>query len=208
MCNTTANSRHSWGERRRGDAPHSYGVGDAGLVRNCRNEIVELYRAYIGEIFAYCVRRLASKQLAEDATSAVFLRLVEQYPVLKHKGRKRIRSWLYGTASNVIARFLRDASRCRDIAAELGRRRRSRFADDPEEHGHLDWPILYEAIGRLKRRHQEILVLRYFQGLETSAIAAALGMKHVTVRVQLSRAVKRLRRELEAAFGERPEQAR
>jgi len=183
----------------------SYGVGGERLAPDVRNEVLELYTAHVREVFAYCTRRLGSKQLAEDATSSVFLRLVEQYPALTHKGRERVRRWLYGTASNVIARLRRDASRRGDIAAELARRRRSRLVDTREEHGHLDWPILYEAIGRLKPRHQDILVLRYFQGLETSAIAEALGMKHVTVRVQLSRAVKRLRRELGTPFGERLE---
>ena len=165
--------------------------------------IVGVYENSFREIFSYCAYRLFSKHLAEDATSAVFLRLVEQYPTLRGENKRKIRNWLYGTASNVVARYLRDAKRRRDILTELARERQSRLAAGSDGDGRLDWPVLYEAIGKLKRRQQEILVLRYFQGLQTSAIAEALGMKDVTVRVQLSRAVKRLGLELEIPFGER-----
>jgi len=165
--------------------------------------IVRVYEDSFREIFRYCAYRLFSKHLAEDATSAVFLRLVEQYPTLKGKGRRKIRSWLYGTASNVVARYLRNARRRRDILAELAREREGGPAAGPDGNGRLDWPLLYEAIGKLKRRQQEIIVMRYFQGLQTSAIAEALGMKDVTVRVQLSRAVRKLGSELEMPFGQR-----
>jgi len=166
-------------------------------------EIVEVYGNSFREIYSYCAYRLFSKHLTEDATSAVFLRLVEQYPMLRGESRRKIRSWLYGTASNVVARYLRDDKRRKDILAELARESQSRLAAGPDDDGRLDWPVLYEAIGRLKRKQQEILVLRYFQGLQTSTIADVLGMKDVTVRVQLSRAVKRLGSELEIPFGER-----
>jgi RNA polymerase sigma factor (sigma-70 family) len=178
------------------------GANRSPRVSSKNDEIVELYRSSVREIFGYSVRRLFTKHLAEDATSAVFLRLVEQYSALRHKGRPEIRNWLYGTASNVIAAYLLDAKRQKEIAENLARERQREVAVGREGEDRLDWPVLYEAIGRLKRRQQEVVVLRYFQGLETSAIAEALGMRHVAVRVLLWRAVKRLRQELEKPFGE------
>ena len=154
------------------------------------------------EIYAYCARRLFCRHLAEDAASAVFLRLVEEFPSLKERSRSGIRSWLYGTASNVVASVIRDARCANSILPEVARQKQS-VADNQAQAGSpLDWPTLYKGIYRLKPRYQEVLVLRYFQGLETGAIAEALGLSRVAVRVRLHRAVSKLRRELEASFGE------
>lgn len=171
------------------------------VVATSNDEVVGFYMAFFGEIFAFCVRRLFSKDLAEDATSKVFLRFIERYPSLDDKSKRVVRNWLYGTASNVIAKHFRDAKHRRMILEEVARRDRFRENEALRDENRLDWPVLYGAIGTLKQRHQEILVLRYFQGLETSAIAEVFGMKDVTVRVQLSRAVKKLKRKLGKAFG-------
>ena len=164
-------------------------------------EIEEIYESSFTEIYRYCAYRLFSAELAEDAAAAVFLRLVEKYAALRGRERREVRAWLYGTASNVAARHLRDARRRRRIAAELARER-DRLRARPEDNGRLDWPVLYEAMHGLKRKDQDVIVLRYFQGLQTSEIAEALGVKHTTVRVRLSRAVKKLKDALGPRFGE------
>ncbi len=165
------------------------------------DEIADIYKKNVRRIYGYCAYRLFSGQLAEDATAAVFLRLVEHYPALKAKGERGLRQWLYGTASNVAASYLRDAKRRREIQADLSRQRLESLTHGSDDDGRLDWPLLYKAIGRLKRKHQDVIVLRYFQGMKMAAIAEALGMKHGTVRVILSRATKKLHRELGPLFG-------
>jgi RNA polymerase sigma-70 factor (ECF subfamily) len=178
------------------------GVSHGSTVpREDRDDIAEIYEAFFGALYGYCVYRLFSRDQAEDAASAVFLRLVEEYPRLKGKTRLEIRQWLYGAASNVAASYLRDSRRKVEIHAELIRQGQRGEAPGPGEYGRLDWPVLYQALGRLKRAVQDIVVLRCFQGLETSEIADILGMKHVTVRVQLSRAVRKLRLALGKSFG-------
>jgi len=192
---------YGWKKPSRGEA-----TGGCGRIvtTDLRDEIVGIYRSHFREIFAYCVCRLFAKDLAEDATSAVFLRLVEEYPTLRAKSGPEIRSWLYGTASNVMASYLREARRHREILAEVGRQRKGRLAHGLSPEDKPDWPALYEAMSKLDRRQQDILILRYFQGLETLVIAQVLGMKHVTVRVRLSRAAKKLKRLLETSLGGLP----
>lgn len=166
------------------------------------DEIECLYRTFFKAIFGYCAYRLFGKNLAEDATSSVFLRFAEEYPKLRGRSETDIRNWLYGTASNVVARYIRDAQRQKVALAELARGREGVFAQPFEEGGKLDWPVLYEAIRKLNLRDQEVVTLRYFQGLETSVIAEMTGTRHVAVRVRLSRAVRKLKQELEKPFGE------
>ena len=166
--------------------------------------VLAVYTDHVREIYAFCLRRLSASHLAEEATNEVMARLVQAYSELTQQGKSRqdVRHWLYGTARNVIARFLRDARRRREIGEELARRGRGRPDGRPDDNGRLDWPVLYRAIGKLDSLDQDILVLRYFQGMETLEIAAILGKNHATIRSRLSRATERLRRDLEASFGQ------
>ena len=186
--------------RESGRDPERQGAGHNGIVdSNCRDEIVGLYDAFFKEVFAYCTYRLYSKDLAEDAASTVFTRLVEKYPALRSRGKSRIRSWLYGTASNVVAKYLRDVDRHRRIVADLSRAR-GRWQDKVSDAGDpLDWPSVYEAIASLSDKNQAVIVMRYFLEFGSPTIAEALGMTQVAVRVRLSRAVGALRKRLGAA---------
>jgi RNA polymerase sigma-70 factor (ECF subfamily) len=165
------------------------------VVGNTGNEIVELFHAFFEEVRVYCAYRLFGKDLAEDAVADVFTRLADKWPTLQGRSRADIRKWLYGTASNVAAKYLRDADRQKQIVGELTRQKRQAqggmSADD-----RMDWPTVYQAISRLSPADQSVLTLRFFKDLNSSEIAATLGMTRVGVRVRLHRAIKALHREL------------
>jgi RNA polymerase sigma-70 factor (ECF subfamily) len=170
--------------------------------RDGRDKIVGLHHSFYRKVYAYCASRLFSKDLAEDAVSAVFLRLVEQYQDLRGRNESEIRGWLYSTASNVVASYLRDADRRRRILVDLARAKRDPPGDEVlAVDNQLDWPTVYEAIVRLRPQDQTIVILRYFEGLESPAIAKAIGMTRVGVRVRLYRAIRTLRRRLEVTYG-------
>jgi RNA polymerase sigma-70 factor (ECF subfamily) len=173
-------------------------AGVATALRDASKEIIGLHDEFFQGIYGYCAFRLFSKDIAEDAACAVFLKLVQEYPNLGNKSGPGMRNWLYGTASNVIAGLLRDAKRQKKILADLARSKGVKPSDTTEYR--LDWPALYEAIARLRPQYQDIVALRYFQQLDTAAIAGALGITRVTARVRLMRAVKRLKRELGDRF--------
>lgn len=155
--------------------------------------IEELFRDSFRGIFAYCLRRLLRRQLAEDAVAAVFLHLVDRYETIRDRSDRQIVGWLYGAANNAIAACRRDSNRQQEIAAELSRQKQAAAEDAADPAGRLDWPLLYEAIDALKPKHQEMVTLRYFQGLQTAEIAEIMGMRHSTVRAELTRAAAQLK---------------
>lgn len=164
-------------------------------------EINNIYSCYFRKVYGYCVYRLFLKDFAEDATSAVFLRLIEKYPSLRGKSSLEIRKWLYGTAKNIIAGYYRDSKHRKKIADELIHRVQGGITKNAFQQERLDWPELYTAIGKLKTKYQEIIILRYFQGFEIAELAQLFGEKNSTMRVRLTRAVKKLRKELEKSRG-------
>lgn len=166
------------------------------VERSTQDEILALYEAFFVEVYTYCAHRLFSRDLAEDAAAAVFLRLVEKHGELKERTKASIRNWLYGTASNVVALHVRDSKRRLAITTELSRERSSPGSDGSAASEKLDWPALYEAISRLPQADQDVITMRYFGGLDSIAIAEAMGITRIAARVRLTRAIKRLRREL------------
>jgi RNA polymerase sigma-70 factor, ECF subfamily len=169
--------------------------------RDPKSEIVALYDAFFEKVYRYCAYRLHSKEFAEDATSSVFVRLVECYPAIRKRGDTWIRNWLFGTASNIVTSYQRQALRNKRAAEGLSQERglpRDEIARAEEQ---LDQPKVYDAIQRLSPSQQAVVVLRHMEGLESSAIAKALGMTRIGVRVRLYRAMKALRRELGVTHG-------
>ena len=159
------------------------------------DEILDVYNAFCEGIFSYCLYRLFRKDEAEDAMAEVFLRLVRRYPTLIFESQDHVRRWLYCTAGNVVAEFLRDGARRKRIHDALSLEHDSVCKNVASEDV-VDWPTLYEAVKRLRERDQAIVVMRYFQKLGFVEIARNLDMTEVAVRARLSRAIRTLRRDL------------
>jgi RNA polymerase sigma-70 factor (sigma-E family) len=67
-------------------------------------------------------------------------------------------------------------------------------APGPDPTAHVDArDELWQALGRLPRRQQAVVVLRYFEDLTEAQTADALGVSTGTVKSQASKALARLR---------------
>jgi len=159
--------------------------------------IMDLYEAFYDKIHSYCTYRLFKRELVQDATSAVFTRMIEAFDILKDKSQNEICDWLYGAANTIITNQLRTRKRRLEILQDVARHHEKRQTGNPFLDK-LDWPVLYGAILNLRLEQQNVVVLRYFEDLELDEVGRRLGMKPVTVRVTLSRAIHKLRRELGA----------
>ncbi|MEV5893612.1 RNA polymerase sigma factor [Nonomuraea fuscirosea] len=117
-------------------------------------------------------------------------------------GRGRVRPWLYGFASNVIALHRRAEAR------RLAALQRSAGTDDDREHGHEDRVVTRvdagSAQGRLAAElralpdgDRDVLLLSALGELSHEEVAQALDIPYGTVGSRLSR----VRRKLRAALG-------
>jgi len=148
---------------------------EAELIRAAKASLPEawqeIYRRYYNKMYAYVYCRLNDRASAEDLASQVFLEAFRSIRSFTYRGVP-LASWLYRIAHNLSTDFLR-------------RRRRIAFqplseatANNPGPHD--DWEAvdnraaLAAAFPRLTLQQQQVVVLRFVEGLPLAAVAAAL----------------------------------
>ncbi len=156
-----------------------------------------LYELYYGRIFRFCLCRLFARQAAEDATSEVFLQVARKIRGFDGQSEEKFRNWLYAIATKLTSGQIRKTLRRRELLAAACEQKILGQENCEGKSFEIDWPILYQAIAELKPRQQEVVSLRFFEGLTHKEIAAILGMRVVSVRVTLSRALGKLRKALQ-----------
>jgi RNA polymerase sigma factor (sigma-70 family) len=148
-------------------------------------------------VFSVCQRIVRQHDDAHDAFQATFLVLARRARSIH--GRGTVAAWLFGIARRIAARARVDTSRRRRLEKLHAERR---IHDDvatktQAEEAEPDYSPLIAAIDRLPERYRMPVVLYYFEGLNTEAVARRLGCPRGTVLSRLARARERLRRRLE-----------
>ena len=163
----------------------------------------ELYDYYLPRIFGFVVRRVGDRAVAEDLTAATFERALGTI----RRGDFRNESfggWLYRVASNAIVDHVRRGRR----TIPLGMRASDLDGDRPNEESigdeaalaafaaALDRDVIRRALVALPETHRQLIVLKFFDGLEIDELCAALGCSRPTLAVKLHRALRALRAEI------------
>jgi RNA polymerase sigma-70 factor (ECF subfamily) len=168
-------------------------------ARTDKTAFAELYRRHYDEIYRYCARRLPGQATAEDVTSQVFMKMVKNFNSFMGD-ESAFRCWLFRIACNEINSYFRKSGR-HNKAMETVRQEQDLDDhivesphEDAEENQHK-MTFLKDAISQLKPAYQDILTLRFFKNLNSEQIGKMLNIKPATVRSQLSRAIKQLKKE-------------
>jgi len=195
-----------FGERQIGINDESNTANDRQLIAEARSDpaaFARLYRGHYDTVFRYCVHRLFERQAAEDVTSVVFLKVVENIGHFKGD-EQQFRNWLYRIATNEANNHLRRTARRERLLKVAGERVRHRTDDCrcSTNASAKKLPVLKEAMLTLQPRYQTIITLRFFENLKLTEIAKVLGSSPGTVRSQLGRAIAKLRKKIGPEFRE------
>jgi RNA polymerase sigma-70 factor, ECF subfamily len=151
-----------------------------------------VFDRYYAEIHGFVARRLGQGR-ADDLASETFLIAFDQRRRYD-PARPDARPWLYGIASNLIARHRR--AEVRQLRA-LARTDRREAVDDDRVDGRLDAQAqrgrLAAALLEIADRDREVLLLVAWAQLTCEEAAQALGIPRGTARSRLHRARRRTR---------------
>lgn len=152
-------------------------------------------------IFAYCMRRLVLRAVAEDIASEVFLKVVKAFGEFPSNEVVEFRRWIFRIATNEINAHLRQAIRRKELleaAIQLGHVDTEIASETLGLATAVTWEEVYAAIEILTPRDQSVISLRFFASLSHEEIAETLDSKPSTVRVALSRAMAKMREHLQS----------
>jgi RNA polymerase sigma-70 factor (ECF subfamily) len=151
-----------------------------------------LYDRYVDAVYRYVYYRVGNEAEAEDVTSDVFFKALRAMP--RYQPRQPFLAWLYRIARNSVidrARRQRTQVPFEDALRHVGA---DRVVDPDAGVERLsDRVALRSAIAQLTPLQQDVIILRYVEGLDTKAIGRILGRRDGTVRGIEFRALGALR---------------
>lgn len=152
-----------------------------------------LLMQHMQAVYAYCLRRCASAQDAQDVAQEILLRT--HAALLRRADVADPVRYLWTVARNTLVNHYRDRSRCTvGLPPEMADEANVFAALETQE----ELRRLHEGVARLSRQQREIVTLHYFHGLKHAEIAASLHLSVGTVKWHLSEARKELKQQMTA----------
>jgi len=154
-----------------------------------------LFDRYAASIFAYARLYTPSWQDAEDVTLEVFTAVLEQDNLSALTERQQL-VWLRSVAHNKLVDRYRHSARLPIVPIEqVVETARSQVALTPEQIvlRREELERLYKAVSSLSLFQQQVLQLRFGEGLRFAEIAVLLNKREATVRKICSRTIALLR---------------
>ena len=162
-----------------------------GAIRREVTAFEQLYELFIDRIYRYLLYRVGDGHLAEDLTSAVFLKAWQSIEQYQERGVP-FSAWLYRIARNVAT----DQFRTSTVDIPLDGQEMLLPAGAHIE----DWvqrrftqEQIRGALGALTEDQRQVIILHFFEGLSYSEIAEVMGKQEGAVRTIQYRALKSLR---------------
>jgi len=153
----------------------------------------EIYRRHAQQVYAYIHYRLSDQHTSEDLAADVFVRALAGIKGYSYRGTPLL-AWLYRIAHNVTADY-------RKAAAKRAQHQASEEPEDVEEREDAlqafdDRQDMMRAIRALTEDQQQVVILRFYQGMSNADVAKVMGKPEGAVKALQTRALRSLRRVL------------
>ncbi len=161
------------------------------MVEPLGTDVGEIFDRYAPQIYRYIYHRLGNQALAEDLTSEVFVGFLRARVTPDN-----LAAYLYRSAHNAIVDYIRrNPAFLEPLDEHLAAER-----DDPVQHAEIEAERaqLRRAILCLNPDQQQVIVLRYLEGMSHGEIAQVLGKPEGAIKALQHRAIANLRRLLGA----------
>ena len=153
--------------------------------------LAALYQRFVGPIYRFAYRRLADREAAEDATSAIFLRAFAALPTCRHEAA--FAGWIFAIARRVVIDHQRERQAVSTPLTDCIVAPRPGL--DPEllaiqaEDQRMLWRAREHCLSDDERQLFDLLLT----DLNDKEIAMALGRTHGATRTAHWRLIRKLR---------------
>ncbi|MGH1489730.1 MAG: RNA polymerase sigma factor [Acidimicrobiales bacterium] len=177
---------------------------DAALVDAAKDGDIEAFGALVARHQKAAIRvaavAMGSASDADDVAQEAFVKA--HRALASFRVDAAFRPWLFRIVTNTARNRLRGDKRHRALTLRTAALNPESHDGEADRAAHLaDRTALITAINRLRVDDRLILAYRWYDELSEVEMAEALGCRPGTVKSRLSRAMKRLRSELELESG-------
>jgi RNA polymerase sigma factor (sigma-70 family) len=155
----------------------------------------QLYEQYGGQIYAFCLQRLRSREEAEDAVQTTFL---NAFRALQKGTQTRFeQAWLYKIAHHVCVERSQSSGRRLQVESPsdlhvLQEVASAHTPQDPEQLIGIE-----DALAGMPAKQRKAILLREWQGLSYREVGEELGLSQSAVEMLIFRARRTLAQALE-----------
>ncbi len=162
-------------------------------IRGDPAAISALYERYVDTIYRYVVYRVNDPHVAEDITADVFLRALESLEQYTERGVP-FAAWLYRIGRARVVDYWRSTNRHPTVS--LDDLNEQEFGHDDSELATdiLQHRALRDALRFLTDEQQEVLVLKFMQGLSNEEISQIVNKTVGAVKALQHRGLEALAR--------------
>jgi RNA polymerase sigma factor (sigma-70 family) len=149
-----------------------------------------LVKRHVSLVYSTALRNVGGDEhLAQDVAQMVFAHLAHSAKSLLKQ--RALAGWLYRDAFFSSSKLVRSERRRLEREKQANMSTQNVSADQTQTNELL--PILDEIISRLRPKDLEVLVLRFFEGMELRTAAGLLGISEKAFQKRVERAVHQLR---------------
>lgn len=158
-------------------------------------EFLDHYNIYFEKVYRYIFFRVGrNKELAEDLTSEIFLKALENYGDFDHA--RPFAVWIYRIAHNHLVDFYKKMKFEMMDIEEVANEIKSKGDLEREVETKINTGTVTDVLEDLPRLQKEVVVMKYVNDLTNPEIAQILDTNEAHVRVLHHRALKWLKTRL------------
>lgn len=154
------------------------------------------FNEYVDAVYSYILMLVKDSHTAEDLTQETFIKVISNEH--QFKGDSSVKTWIFRIAYTTTMNHFRKKNPLMyyfDVHVFDS----ERHTTSAEETALLNsqQKQFYEALSRLKKSYQQVIILRKIQGFSTKEASAILNWSEGKVKMSLSRALQAFKKELE-----------
>jgi RNA polymerase sigma-70 factor (ECF subfamily) len=160
-------------------------------VAEDRPPFEDIYRDFMGRIYAYVRAQVGSSADAEDITSQVFMNAYSAYDRFEPRHTTPA-AWLFRIARNATLDYFRAGGRRERLQRTM--EHQPAAAEDPAHMAEerIQYRALLGHVARLPERHREVISLRH-SGLSFDEVGTLMSCSEDAAKMLYHRAVRALR---------------
>ncbi|WP_296620633.1 sigma-70 family RNA polymerase sigma factor [Marivirga sp.] len=143
--------------------------------------VFPIYLEFKGEIQNYILKKVKSKEVAEDLTSQLALKLYSMCEKLQDV--RNLRAWLYRVASNVVIDYFREEQKkhSQSIVDDLSQDEEEDFVNIAVEN------CVLKLLEQLPNKYREAVRMSDLEGVNQKEIAEKLNISYSAAKMRVQR---------------------